>query len=423
MMACARSSVFAAIVLTAACGQKGPPLAPLGLVPAAATDVSVGRVGAEARLRFVLPASNANGPGASVLDRVEIYAITVAPGTPTPPDRQLLTPKFAVGTIAVKPPPVEGEAPPPAGAVPDARPSPGERVTFVEALTEDQLKPVTLVDKAPAPPPAAPAPGAPAAPAPGTPAAPAPGTPAAPALGAPAPGAAAAATPAVALPTYAVRIYAVRGLTKRGRTGPPSSRVELPLVAPPPAPAAPTATVSEKAIALTWMASASVTDAPPVYNVYKTGAEAPLNGQPIDAAQYERPITAFGTEECFVVRSVLQVAGIAVESAPSDPVCVTPRDTFPPAAPKGLSVVAGPGTINLSWDANSEPDLAGCLVLRGEAPGETLQPLMAAPIAGTSFEDRTAKAGVRYVYAIVAVDKAAPPNISAQSARVEETAR
>jgi hypothetical protein len=180
--------------------------------------------------------------------------------------------------------------------------------------------------------------------------------------------------------------------------------------------------VSEKAIALAWTAPVSE-DTSPAYNVYKAGSEAPLNGRPIAAAQYDRPITAFGTEECFVVRSVLQVAGSAVESAPSDPVCVTPRDTFPPAAPKGLSIVAGPGTINLSWDPNSEPDLAGYLVLRGEAPGETLQPLMAAVIAGTSFEDKTVKAGVRYVYAVVAVDKATPPNTSAQSARVEETAR
>jgi hypothetical protein len=48
---------------------------------------------------------------------------------------------------------------------------------------------------------------------------------------------------------------------------------------------------------------------------------------------------------------------------------------------------------------------------------------MTAPIAGTTFEDKTVKAGVRYVYAIVAVDTSAPANISAQSARVEETAR
>ena len=41
--------------------------------------------------------------------------------------------------------------------------------------------------------------------------------------------------------------------------------------------------------------------------------------------------------------------------------------------------------MNLSWDANTEADLAGYLVLRGEAPGDTLQPLTPAPITGTSL--------------------------------------
>ena len=72
-----------------------------------------------------LPATNANGPGPSVLDRVEIYAVTVAPGMPAPPNRELLTPKYLVGTIAVKPPPVEGEPAPPTDAPPDTRPSAG----------------------------------------------------------------------------------------------------------------------------------------------------------------------------------------------------------------------------------------------------------------------------------------------------------
>ena len=66
-------------------------------------------------------------------------------------------------------------------------------------------------------------------------------------------------------------------------------------------------------------------------------------------------------------------------------------------------------SINLSWDANTEPDLAGYVVLRGEAPGDTLQPLTPAPITATSYEDKTVQPGVRYVYAIVAIDKATPP--------------
>ena len=102
---------------------------------------------------------------------------------------------------------------------------------------------------------------------------------------------------------------------------------------------------------------------------------------------------------------------------------MTPVDTFPPAAPKGLAAVSGSAAINLIWDANTEADLGGYVVLRGEAPGDTLQPLTPQPIRETRYRDTTVQPGARYVYAIVAVDRASPPNRSAQSNKVEETAR
>nr|MDP9324192.1 fibronectin type III domain-containing protein [Acidobacteriota bacterium] len=128
-------------------------------------------------------------------------------------------------------------------------------------------------------------------------------------------------------------------------------------------------------------------------------------------------------EYTYAVQAARKTGETEAESEVSAPFAITPRDTFPPAVPKGLTAVAGTGTMNLSWDANTEADLAGYLVLRGDAPGDTLQPLTPAPIAGTSYEDKTVTPGVRYVYAIVAVDKASPPNRSAPSLRVEETAR
>jgi fibronectin type 3 domain-containing protein len=48
---------------------------------------------------------------------------------------------------------------------------------------------------------------------------------------------------------------------------------------------------------------------------------------------------------------------------------------------------------------------------------------MTEPIKETTYRDTTVKPGVRYVYAVVAVDTASPQNVSAQSNRVEETAR
>jgi hypothetical protein len=45
------------------------------------------------------------------------------------------------------------------------------------------------------------------------------------------------------------------------------------------------------------------------------------------------------------------------------------------------------------------------------------------PVRETTFRDTGVKAGVRYVYVVVALDTAQPPNRSAESNRVEETAR
>jgi hypothetical protein len=162
-----------------------------------------------------------------------------------------------------------------------------------------------------------------------------------------------------------------------------------------------------------------------LFTVYKASAPdgPPLTTAPVAARTFERPGVEFGVEECFVVRTVEMVGGVAVESeASAEPACTTPTDTFPPAAPTGLNVVSSAGVVALIWDPNTEADLAGYLVLRGEAPGETLRPITPAPITETVFRDTTVTPGVRYVYAIVAVDRAAPANISAQSPRVEVTA-
>ena len=75
------------------------------------------------------------------------------------------------------------------------------------------------------------------------------------------------------------------------------------------------------------------------------------------------------------------------------------------------------------WNANTEEDLDGYLVLRGTLTNEALVPLMSEPISETTYRDADVKHGQRYVYAVVAVDTTLPPNLSAESNRVTETAR
>jgi hypothetical protein len=479
----------AVAILTVGCGKKGPPLAPLRLVPATVSELSARRIGDDVELRFTLPSTNANGPGRIDLDRIEVYAVTVAPGTVTPANRDLLTKAYAVGTIAVKPAPLEGEEPVEA-APPDPRPAPGTPVSFVDTLTEAKLTPAPLPKTpptpapGPAPPPGAatspptagegappvvssPAPGAEtgvppvpavpdppaAAPAAGTPPAAMPptstppaatppagtppaaagataqapdATPPAAAANAPAPAATAPAAPA---PTYTVRVYVLRGVSTSGRAGPPSARVAIPLVQTPPPPADTRARFTEKAVVVEWSPPPAGEAGPVLFNVYDAakpadagkGMSLPLNPSPLAAPPFEVAGAELGAERCFAVRSVQVVATVPLEGASSPGACVTPRDIFPPATPQGLSLLVLDGAVELVWDAGTEQDLSGYTVLRAEAPGDTLRPITPAPIRETSFRDTTVKSGVRYIYAIVAVDRTG--NASPQSPRVEGTAR
>ena len=143
---------------------------------------------------------------------------------------------------------------------------------------------------------------------------------------------------------------------------------------------------------------------------------------PVVTTSWRDEKTELGAVRCYVIRTVVTL-GTAVESEPSPVVCVSPTDTFPPKAPTSLAAVASEGAISLIWDASTEADLAGYIVLRGQVSDATMSPLTTQPIKETTYRDTTVKPGVRYVYAVVAADTASPQNVSTQSNRVEETAR
>jgi len=406
---CLRAAAAAlAVSALVACGKKGPPLPPLRPVPGPVTELAARRAGTEVRFTFKVPAQNVDASRPVSLDRVEVFAVTVGPEAEVPPNRTLLLPKYLVATIPVRPVEEEGQATPapkPGAPVPatkeDSRPAPGDLTTFVEELNEARLKPQVL----PTPAPAAVAPTTTAV-----------------------ASAWAATVGRLKEAPVATRVYVIRGVSRQGRPGQPSERVSVPVMEVLPPPTGVTVAVAESQVTLSWSPPAvadplAALGAPPVYNVYGGTSPTPLNPSPLPLTTFDRAGATFGTEECFVVRTVVTRGNLSIESPASAPACVTATDTFPPTAPKGLSAVANLGAINLIWDANTESDLAGYIVLRGEVPGDKLQAITAAPIRETTYVDATAKPGTRYVYVIVAVDRATPANTSPQSARVEETAR
>ncbi|MCM1311470.1 MAG: RICIN domain-containing protein [Bacteroides sp.] len=96
-----------------------------------------------------------------------------------------------------------------------------------------------------------------------------------------------------------------------------------------------------------------------------------------------------------------------------------------PAPPTGLTANSNPASVELTWNANTEEDLAGYMIYRAEVPdysNDANIPIIiprfewntiGRKIQGTSFIDNTVKQGYDYIYKIKAIDKS--DNISEAS--------
>jgi hypothetical protein len=163
-----------------------------------------------------------------------------------------------------------------------------------------------------------------------------------------------------------------------------------------------------------------------VTEVDASGHELTPNGPltpPMSVSVDTLPVV-FDKTRCFVVRTVDTMPGsVVAESAASDPVCVTPKDTFPPPAPSELRAFPSETGVVLTWTGVEAADLAGYVVLRGEGAGDNMTPLNATPMSETTFSDTSVKSGVTYVYAVIAVDSSPQHNPSAQSNKQTIVAR
>lgn len=462
-----------------ACGRKGPPLAPIVLLPGPVTQLTAKRVEDDVVVRFTVPSANTDSSTPADLDRVEVYAHT----GPLPAPADYLKYGTLVQSIEVKRPAVvepssETSADP--SGVPDPKilPTPvadpvteplieqGWTTTIRETLTEKHM------EMGPMPPTRAIAPAA--------------TTTAVETIETP-------GTVNFAQPVS--RFYTVVAVGRsRNRRGPYAGPIRVPLVSPLEPPEKIETSYTATAIALAWpgqpedvapaaqvppsatipvadvaavenpnqetsgtyeiyadIETAGTMDAPLAgaapapravpaptprfgYNVYEAGATGatsatsatsapfmPLNAAMLTVPRFVDARVEFGTERCYVVRRVEMVGSAAIESAASPPACVTPVDTFAPAPPKALVSVASGTAVSLIWEANVEADLGGYLVLRGDAPGDKLAPLMPTPITDASYLDTSVGRNRAYVYEVVAVDKNG--NQSGPSNRIEENIR
>ena len=410
------TACLAGACLLAACGKKGAPLPPLVRVPVAPADFSAERRGEEVRLQFTVPGANTDGTRPANIEHVDVYRFT-GPGNATDDDVVKLGTRVA--TVPVKAP-----ANPDLATEPD---EPAEEPDLKDeglsqgavAQLEDTIGPAPMTAVVVAPKDRKKS---------------APVAQEGPLVG-----------PLLAAPST---LYVAVPFNTKGRKGPLSRRVRIPLSPPPAPPTAPAIAYTEETITVSWTASASAAggdvlpsrsigiDAPAFsYHVYDvspsavtttpaTGAllaagQLRLTRTPVTATEYADNRVEWGVTRCYTVRTVETVGDLTLESDAPPPVCQTLTDTFPPAAPKDLRLIATEGVISLIWEPGSEPDLAGYLVLRGQSE-DALAPITPMPISATTFNDMV-PTGTRYWYAVRAVDRAG--NASPPSNRVEELAR
>lgn len=100
------------------------------------------------------------------------------------------------------------------------------------------------------------------------------------------------------------------------------------------------------------------------------------------------------------------------------PASVSTYDFVPPAAPTGVTAVANPVSVTLSWNANTESDLAGYTVLRAMTSGGPYD-IVARGLANTTFTDGSVLPAQTYYYVVAADDTSL--NQSAYSSEVSAT--
>jgi fibronectin type 3 domain-containing protein len=359
--------LFSILLMADGCGAPGEPVPPAPLVPVAIKDLAAHQAGDGVQLAFTLPTNSVTGDRLSEPPAVEIL-------------RGLAKPD---GSADVKSFRVVYKIP---GALVENYRAADGRIIFIDPIAPEETK---------------------------------------------------------AHPGGAVA-YAIRTRASQKRASGDSNVVSLRLF-PVPAPITSVqARVTESAVELSWTAPSGTAPGEPInkitsYRIYRAEIQPSATSSPAQTQEFPQGKpelnavflassetesfrdTSFVFDHTYVytVRSVIQVDDNELESSDSQPVTVTPRDTFPPATPQGLVAALLPGSapgtfvVDLSWSINLETDLAGYHVYRSEQEGTKGQLVTPDLLPTPAVRDTSVEPGRRYWYSVTAVDRAgneSPPS-------------
>ena len=174
-------------------------------------------------------------------------------------------------------------------------------------------------------------------------------------------------------------------------------------VTPPAAPTGLSATGGDSTVSLNWNDNSE--EDLNGYNVYRSltsgSGYVKLNGSLVSSSNYtDNNVDGYVTYY-YVVTAVDTSTN---ESDNSSEASATPTDTMPPAAPTGLTAIAGDSTISLNWNDNSEGDLDGYNVYRSTTSGSGYVQLNGSLLSSSDYIDNSVVNGTTYYYVVTAVD-------------------
>ena len=197
--------------------------------------------------------------------------------------------------------------------------------------------------------------------------------------------------------------YGVRAEGRRGRSLGFSNLAVIEVVEGPGEPGRLTLTPSPEGILVEWAAAEHATS----YRVLRGSdpAEELTEIGTADGTQFLDTQFAWDQRYVYRVRSLRRSFTGAAEGPLSLNAEVVAEDVFPPAPPRELRAVPTESSVELSWQPNTERDLAGYRVYRARGTAASTEVESDEALTAPRYSDGAVERGATYRYAITAVDR------------------
>lgn len=206
------------------------------------------------------------------------------------------------------------------------------------------------------------------------------------------------------------RTFAVVVETAQGKLSDVSKSVSITPVDVPGAVGQITATPDQRRIFLTWDKPRDHSELADVYVVIRS--DLPGEVETLTAAAFEDSRYQEGMTVTYQITAARQVAGGLVMGVGPAVKMVAIEDKTPPMVPTGLEITPSDVGAFLTWEVNSETDLAGYQLFRSERADAGFKAVSDRPLMSNSFFDPSYRAGL--YYAVSALDESG--NESAKTA-------